>query len=310
MNSDERVAGEKWDRYIEALSGAEVDNALKRAEWQHHPRVSAHVNHLCGGSLDSWIIRHLPDGCRTVLSVGAGTASREITLLADGHFEQLVLVDVSSVGLAKCRDLARELGVEERVVLVEGGYSAALLASISERCNDQLDAVLFLSSLHHLDDVPRVLVDVRDRLSNIGVVVGNEYVGPNRFAFDSRVRALADASYRWFDPLLRGPWPSLPTPDPVDVARDDPSEAVDSASILEALRKTFPQHRIVTLGGALAYPVWFGLNHDALHDTEEGHRAVDELLRTDRRLTRSGMIPTYFCRFVGYKRQVSPTIDR
>ena len=47
-------------------------------------------------------------------------------------------------------------------------------------------------------------------------------------------------------------------------------------------------------GGALAYTLWWGLNHDALFETEVGWDFVEVLLQFDQALTHTGVIDDYF----------------
>lgn len=230
-----------------------------------------------------------------MLSVGAGTAEGELSLLAAGRFERLVTIDVSAACVAASWELAEELGVLDRTELLLGTFEPDVL----ERLAPELDGVVFLDALHHLDHVDAVLSEVSVHLADGGVVVGDEYVGPNRFAFGGQATEIARFFYTQLDPVVRSPWPELPLPDPHAVALDDPSEAVDAESILPALRRHFADLTLVPIGGAIAYPVWNGLDHDAIYETEAGVRAVTQLLELDHRLTSAGVVEPYFCRFVG-----------
>lgn len=295
------VTAAKWDRYLEAASAGDGSGAVCREHWAHHPTVAAFIDSVGGGPLAQWIAQQLPPTCRTVLSVGAGTAECELPLLAAGRFERLVAVDVSEGGIAAGRALADDLGVGDRVEFIVGAFDVRLL----ERLAPELDGVLFLDALHHLDGVDGVLSAVAEHVAAGGAVVGDEYVGPNRFGFRGQAVEIAKFAYTQIDPAVRSSWPELPLPDPQAVALDDPSEAVDAESILPALRRHFADLTVVPIGGAIAYPVWNGLDHDALYETEAGERAVEELLALDHRLTAAGVVEPYFCRFVGRQSQLT-----
>jgi len=289
------VTGAKWDRHLAAAAAGDATGAIGREHWAHHPTVVAFIASIGGGSREQWIADQLPSRCRTVLSIGAGTAECELSLLAAGRFERLVAVDVSEGSITAGRALADDLGVRDRVEFVVGAFDVRLL----ERLAPELDGVLFIDALHHLDGVDPILSAVAAHLAGGGVVVGDEYVGPNRFDFGGQAVEIAKFAYTQIDPAVRSPWPELPLPDPQAVALDDPSEAVDAEAILPALRTHFADLTVVPIGGAIAYPVWNGLDHDALFETEAGERAVEELLALDHRLTSAGVVEPYFCRFVG-----------
>ena len=127
-----------------------------------------------------------------------------------------------------------------------------------------------------------------------GLLFSWEYVGPNRFAFPRRETAVAERLYRALAPELRGPWPELPLPNPMEVAEADPTESIRSEEILDAVHGVFDAVDVTSLGGALAFPLWNGLNHDALFDTERGHDLVRLVLELDAGLSRAGTLPAYF----------------
>lgn len=292
---DSEAVAAKWDRYLEAAKVGKGTGSILRQHWAHHPMVQASINSVGGGPLEHWLAEQLPPDCRTVLSIGAGTARIELSMLASRKFERLVTIDVSPESVANSQEFAEELGMSDRVELLVGEFNGDLLQSLAS----DLDAVVFLDSLHHLPKVDSVLSEISEHLGGGGVVLGDEYVGPNRFSFEGQGVEIAKYFYKLLDEDVRSPWPELPLPDPSAVAIDDPSEAIDSESILPALRRHFPDHTILPIGGGVAYPLWGGLDHDAIFETEAGGRTVGEILALDHRLTSAGIIEPYFCRFVG-----------
>jgi SAM-dependent methyltransferase len=219
----------------------------------------------------------------------------ELELVITGRVERLTLVDVSEESLGGAKAAADSLGIGDRVETV----CATFETFIEGITPGSLDAVTFISSLHHIDDVNEALRLVRRALRPGGVVIGSEYVGPNRFAFPADVRAIADEAYRSLPSDLRGEWPVLPSPDPVEVATFDPSEAVDSERIIDAVRETFPDHEILEMGGAIVHLVWYGVDHAAIFESEHGAAAVQQLIDREQELMTSGVLPSYFARFIG-----------
>ena len=151
-----------------------------------------------------------------------------------------------------------------------------------------------MGSLHHVAELDDVLKATSRSLEPNGVLVAYEYVGPDRFATGPVERRIAQQLYRSLDPRLKSVHAELPLPDPQAVIAADPTEAVHSSDILDTLARHFDDVAVVHHGGALAYTLWWGLNHDALFETEEGWDFVQVLLQFDQALTQTGVIADYF----------------
>ena len=91
---------------------------------------------------------------------------------------------------------------------------------------------------------------------------------------------------------------ALPLPDPKDVERADPSEAVHSSEIEVIVRETFDAVEVFSRGGCLPFTLWWGLNHDALFDSGPGMALVDLVCRLDEAMVMSGKLPAYFADIV------------
>jgi hypothetical protein len=159
---------------------------------------------------------------------------------------------------------------------------------------DGLDAVVFHHSLHHIAALEEVLDEAARALRPDGCCIAVEYVGPDRFAFPPAHTRWPQRLHRALDPGLRRPNPDLPLPDPVAVAEVDPTEAVRAAELHDAIATRFVDVERVSVGGALAHVLWYGLDHDACHDTPEGIEFVSLLLELDAALVDSGRLPSYF----------------
>lgn len=290
-DAGETRTGQKWDRESSLLADPS-EEAARRRYWTHHPVVRDWVNRRGGGHPSDWLAANLPSPARTVVSIGAGVARTELDLLAGGAMARLVLFDPSEGSLEAAVATALELGVADRVTAVPTAFAPEMLAELAD-----VDAVLFISSLHHFDRVDELLAELRDRLMPGTRILADEYVGPNRFDFPATDRRAAAVAYQAIPESLRCQWPTLPAPDPLAVAQDDPSEAVDSAQILTALGRTFDATtRIWPIGGALAYQIWHGLDYGAVFETRAGAQFVRDLLAQDEFLTDAGSLPPYFAR--------------
>jgi SAM-dependent methyltransferase len=298
-----------WDDYVSKHLVA--GGATNRAEWMAHPVVQRYRQRMSGAHDEAdWLVSGFFQGTPIdrAIGIGAGHSTFELGLLTSGAVKFFDLYDLSPKALDLAQESATKLGVSDRIAthvadinsveLDPGGYGLAT----------------FFSSLHHVVDLEGVVPRVARSLRRDGILFACEYVGPNRFAFGEPERELAKSFFTALDPRLRYTWPPkpmswrqrlsgrqvvpgippLPIPDPSSIAADDPTEAVHSAEIVETLGRSFGSVHVTPMGGALAFPVWAGLNHDYVFETRHGVRFVETLLEVDQALTESGRLPTYF----------------
>jgi hypothetical protein len=74
----------------------------------------------------------------------------------------------------------------------------------------------------------------------------------------------------------------------------DPTEAVHSAEILQAVSRLFPHVTVTPMQNTLPFIIWPGLDADALFDTAQGEALVRVLIAMDDMLITMGQLPSYF----------------
>lgn len=185
-------------------------------------------------------------------------------------------------------------------VRIEGGLKRFADAGLADRVifhqadafeavTGRYDLVYWDNALHHMMDTRAAVRWSKSVLKPGGVLVVNDYVGPNRFQWSERglswashVRSILPAHFvrDAGEPsrLLR----TCARPNADAIARTDPSESADSENIIDALRYEFPSGTLWWLGGyiyhlALADLIW---NFDGTEDSPELAMclAIDELL--------------------------------
>lgn len=275
-----------WDAAARSAAAAPPEIS-QRHEWQAHPRSQDHMRARAGGGFASWLARHVGRNGGHAVSIGCGRATTEVDLVANGQFDTIDLFDISSGSLDVARERAAEKGVADRVTCHVGAFDPALVTRPA-------DAVLFLSSLHHIEALEEVLDGVAEVLVPGGVLVADEYVGPTRFGFPDDHLRHARGLFRIADRTLRRPDPELVVPTVEEVAEVDPTEAVRSDEILGQLAERFVDLEVAPIGGGLVFPLWYGLRHDALFETARGDALVEWILDLDATLTDAGVLPPYF----------------
>ena len=273
-----------WDDFSARHSESGLNT--NRSEWQGHPANLLRRSRSLKGSADyQWLSSKFPHRIERALGAGCGVADFELRLLESGAVEHFDLFDVSAGSLEIARRGAERLGLSDRVTFHQNDMFSA---------TGSYGLVTFIGSLHHALDVPEAVRFAHDVLEPGGLLYGDEYIGPRRFDYPPEHSELAKSLYRSLAPELRSPWPELPQPDPKDVAVADPTEAVQSDLIMGELNRQFAEVDPVPQHGALVFMLWWGLNHDALWDTQLGREFASLLFEFDEALALSGRLPNYF----------------
>ena len=277
-----------WNRQAKA-------QATARTRWWQFPRVIEHQNRLmCGrpvagvvGGVAEVLRERRPGGpYPRAVSVGAGNALKEITLLELGVVSHFDVFELAEVRIDQGRQRAEAQGVADRI-------SFHCADAFETDLVEEFDLIYWDNALHHMFDTLAAVRWSRDALRPGGVFFMNDYVGPNRLQWTRRNREVATRVRAGLEPrLLRHP-----TVEGAQLAIEvepgraeavierDPSEAADSEAIVAAVRSTFSDAEVRNLGGAIY--------HAALSDvlanfTEADDGLLDLLLLVDELLAREG----------------------
>jgi SAM-dependent methyltransferase len=278
----QQIAGH-WDRRTEQPRPS-------RTNWWQSRTVRRHINRrVCGepfeGTGEGWVhvLRRRLDGrvLRRGISVGCGFGNKEMRFLRLGLVERFDLYELSESRIAKGSALAAELGLAERVCF----HRADALETVTR---PDYDLVHWNNSLHHMLDVAKAVQWSRHVLLPDGVFFMDDFVGPSRFQWSDRALAVA-TGVRSVLPrrLLRNPHapptgeehvdPHVARPNARRIAREDPSEAADSARILPVVRDIFPAAEVQLTGGIVYHLALANILHNFDED-DAGDLALLELL--------------------------------
>ena len=303
-----------------AASGGATEQALRatarywstprgahRTRWWMHPAILRHCNGLvCGAPLDGpWAglevrMRELAGGHPLArgVSVGCGSASKELGLLERGIVGSFDLYEISAERVAIGMEAARQQGVADRVRF----HARDAFTPVPGEQGEPYDLVYWNNALHHMHDVRQALAWSRDRLRPGGLLVVDDYVGATRFQWPDVQLDIASRVRRALPERLRRdperPDRLLPDritrPDLAEMIAVDPSEAADSGSIIPALREMFPGVHVIATGGV----VYNLALKDAIANFDDTRDAalLQDLLEFDARLAAEGHTQ-YACAF-------------
>lgn len=284
------IASSYWEK-------AYFDKNFNRSEWQAHPLSLQRLSAIQGGQpREDWFFyKYLKSqAIDKAVSIGAGRAETEIEMLRKGYVKHFVLMDISAAGINYAKERAIELGIGDRLTCIVVEPGTPLLEA------DQYDLVMFVASLHHMDDIRGSIKAALRGLNKDGFLwCANEYVGPNRFNYPKAHVDIVEAYYALLPlELCKHKVRELVLPTPEEVAAADPSEAPHSDEIIKAFQSITPNVDFISLYGSFAFIVFWGLNHDALYDHPDGRALVGEILRIDQTLVEAKILPNYFAHIV------------
>ncbi|MES2689587.1 MAG: methyltransferase domain-containing protein [Bacteroidota bacterium] len=233
------------------------DDELPGSNWWQVDAVRKRWNELITGNEDliypDHVVQQFLPGKTglTMLSIGCGTGQRELEFGKHACFKRIDAFDIAPKAIDDANRSAKELNINICNFFVGDVYKDAWP-------DEGYDIVLFHSSLHHFTNIDNILARVKATLKRGGLVIINEYVGANRFGFspgrkkqvnniykhhipdEFKTRKTSNAFKRqvYFPGLLR-------------MVISDPSEAVESSTILPLMEKQFKLIEQKNYGGNL-----------------------------------------------------------
>jgi SAM-dependent methyltransferase len=170
------------------------------------------------------------------------------------------------------------------------------------------DAVFVAQTLHHIEALEHLLDQVHGSLTEDGLFVVNEYVGPKRFQFPD-----------WYLPLMDGLLEALPEshrrslkdgsvkgkavrPNADDVYRVDPSESVRSDEIMGLIEERFEIVYRADFGGTLLQFVLSDIAGNFDPTDPKDVAMIDLVCLYERTLIEKGVLPSDFVYLVARRR--------
>nr|WP_152897370.1 class I SAM-dependent methyltransferase [Pseudomonas piscis] len=267
--------------------------AIQRRHQQKATAGSGH-DYWVSYCLDTFLGGRLP--VARMLSVGCGTGDLERDLYNLKAFQHCDALDIAPAALDTARAQATALGAGsidyqlldiERTALPSAHY----------------DAVWFNGSMHHIRELESVCANVRQALKPDGWLFLNEYLGANHFAFDEIQCAAISHAFALIPPSMRHSFVQgshgqvqnqVPLPDPLEVVKVDPSEAVRSQDILRVVQEHFDIRAFNACGGTLLQFLLHGIAGNFRDDNPQAMRILQMLFDIEDGLIESGTLHSDF----------------
>ena len=299
ITADKQVTADHWS---ENMAGSDAFSA--DVYWLAVPAVQRRHQHkaTAGSGHPGWVQYCLKEflgdqvqGAR-MLSIGCGTGTLERELYRLNAFEHCDAVDIAPGAIEAARAEALAIGASTI------NYSLCDIEK-TDLPASHYDAVWFNGSLHHIRELEVVCRRVANSLKPGGWLFFNEYVGANHFAFDTQQRAAISHAFGLIPEQFRRSFVQgsygqvqqvVPLPDPVDVVKVDPSEAVRSADILRVVGEHFDIRALNRCGGSLLQFLMHGIAGNFRDDNPQSLRELQMLFDIEDGLIESDTLKSDF----------------
>jgi ubiquinone/menaquinone biosynthesis C-methylase UbiE len=264
-----------------------------------HPLVQAYISLRAFGNLTGHLdvviaeIRSRTNVGARILSMGCGTAEKEMAIAAALPDRKFAAFDVAPDTIARAREQAGRRGLGN-LELTVGDFNTMTLDPRS------FDIVTMLGALHHVEALEHFWEQCRRALRPRGAVLAQEYVGPNRLQWTDRQIAAANDALRRIVPAVHQVHHSRVERTPIaQMLAADPSEAVRSSEILPTCKAGgFVVSGYASAGCALLQPVLMYQVHTFDPRNWEHNLVLATLFCEEDRLMREGVLGDDFAMFV------------
>ena len=260
-----------------------------RSNWWDLDEVTKRWNRLITGNANlayqDYVGKKYLGGKRNLqaISVGCGTGQKEIQWAATKRFRTISGFDISGPRIAFAREQARKSTWNDSLRFSIGDVFHLDLPASS------FDVAIFDNSLHHCSPLGPVLDRTAEWLKEDGILVVNEYVGPDRFQWTDEQVVITDTLLQLLPVHLRtrpdGTVKSrMLRPGTLAVRINDPSEAAESNSILSALESRFDVLELRPYGGTVLANLLKDIAHNFEDDGDDARAWLKILFDVEDRL--------------------------
>lgn len=258
--------------------------------WLAVPEVhSRYSRKLIGDHKGSWIsyccekylAHRLPVKRMAIIGCGNGQLERGLSSL--NAFTDCDAFDISDRAVEVAKEEAENSGISN---------IHYFRADIEEYPFPQnyYDAVWFKESLHHISKLEHVCQGVSHSLKDDGFLFIEEYVGPDRFSLTERQKEVLNAVFTLLPKRYRKSFfrnyvgkyqREVSIPNPQQVKKVDPSEAVRSSDIVPVISKYFNIVEQKELGGTLLHFLLHGIAGNFHADDADSMEVLELLFKIE-----------------------------
>lgn len=251
------------------------------AHWWTIPEVKMRWNELIYDDISLDYASYISDKFKqskelSIISLGSGGCVRELEIAKKNPTWNITCVDFSEERLISAKTIAQENGLNNFQTI----NSNILSRDFSK---DQYDMVMFNSSLHHFDQINTFIPRVMELIKPAGYLVIDEFVGPKRMQYSKEQLTAINECLKEVPKKYRGIFKTNYTKNYfrgsglIRMLLSDPTECVDSASILPVIHSLLETIEEKPYGGNILMPVLKDISHNFYELDEEKKQCLKRL---------------------------------
>lgn len=272
---------------LDRTKSAFSDSAFSSSNWWIIPKVNERWNKLITGDenqiYEHYVLqKHLTSKKDlTMLSIGAGMCSHELEFAKSPKFKEITCLDIANNLLIKAAEKAKQRG----------------LSNLSFRCEDirqskfaidAFDIVFFHASLHHFNNIEELIkTKVIPWIKPNGIVIINEYVGPDRLQFSKQQIKVINQGLNLLPIHLKKRFKTrlvkrkFSGSGYIRMVIADPSECIQSSQILPVLRNYLTVIEEKPYGGNLLMNVLKDISHNFINLSKKDEQYLQDLFQLE-----------------------------
>ncbi len=312
MNEKAADATTVWDQRYE--KGEHVGSQLNingdPIDYTQHKFLYRHaIAEPTTGSPDGWIIdtvgrQYLTPPPARMLSIGCGMAFIEEHMVKEGYAQHITAYEMSGSAIKAATARVAELPYAKQLDLRSGNVLTEDLPT------EGYDVVFVQAAIHHFFEIEAMYQLMHRVLKPDGLLIFDEYVGPDHHIYDDHVLALMDRidtclapRFRW-DVLAKHERQGVPKPALEWMMQHDPSEGVHASRILPLTYQYFDVIDRRDYGGSIMRPFFTGILPNFDWEDPKDQTIGRLVVLIERLLTDSGVIPNYQTVVIARRRPV------
>ena len=265
------------------------------------PEIRSRWNEKCTGNPDieyeNYVVsKYFSDtkGLR-MLSVGCGTGARERKFAKYPNFDLIEGIDIAEKQIEEAGNYASDLNLKN-IKYTAGEFTTHIFEHAA------YDVILFNSSLHHFNDIHNMLkTKVLPLLKEGGYLLIFEYVGPKRLQWTKKQLEFANKLLMDIPLKYKTRFNSksikrrIYRPGLLRMWLADPSEAVDSDSILPSIHNQFKIIEERKIGWDISHLLFKDIAHNFLNKDKETQLLLSYIFdKEDEYLASTGLSDAVF----------------
>ena len=236
-----------------------------KLSWLESTAVCKAMNKRISGSEDKnmyeWFIESYPQKFNRALIVGCGLGGLERDLYKMDLFTEALGIDIAEASI--------KLAIDESI---KGGYKNIAYKIFDLEAGDyedlgKFDLIIVNMVAHHIQWLNLFFQKIEGALAKEGLVILNEYIGPNRFQHDNKTVGIINALLSSLDQELKInhlakslEYKSEYILTPIKhFIETDPSEAINSENIMNNFEEYFKVLEKKNYGGAINHMLLTGI---------------------------------------------------